>query len=96
MKLVVTSSDFAFYLLYWIIDVQCCKMDKNFLCNVIDNMDFTCITVLLFTTSILCVTGRHLVAVEADGQTVKGSPFPCNVYNVNNIKVTGLGPAKVS
>ncbi|KAG8281178.1 hypothetical protein J6590_063971 [Homalodisca vitripennis] len=39
--------------------------------------------------------GRHLVAVEADNQAVKGSPFPCNVYNVNNIKVTGLGPAKI-
>jgi len=39
--------------------------------------------------------GRHTVAVEIDGHPVKGSPFYCNVYNVNNIKVTGLGPAKV-
>ncbi|KAK9504384.1 hypothetical protein O3M35_010726 [Rhynocoris fuscipes] len=39
--------------------------------------------------------GRHVVAVEVDGHPVKGSPFYCNVYNVNNIKVTGLGPAKV-
>ncbi|XP_039301146.1 filamin-A [Nilaparvata lugens] len=36
-----------------------------------------------------------MVTVEADGQPVKGSPFTCNVYNVQNIKVTGLGPAKV-
>lgn len=35
------------------------------------------------------------MAIDADGQPVKGSPFTCNVYNVNNIKVTGLGPAKV-
>ncbi|RZF33012.1 hypothetical protein LSTR_LSTR012785 [Laodelphax striatellus] len=39
--------------------------------------------------------GRTMVTVEADGQPVKGSPFTCNVYNVQNIKVTGLGPAKV-
>ncbi|XP_014240191.1 filamin-A isoform X2 [Cimex lectularius] len=39
--------------------------------------------------------GRHVVAVEIDGHPVKGSPFYCNVYNVNNIKVTGLGSAKL-
>lgn len=39
--------------------------------------------------------GRHIVSVDIDGHPVKGSPFYCNVYNVNNIKVTGLGPAKV-
>lgn len=39
--------------------------------------------------------GRYSVNIEVDGQPVKDNPFICNVYNVNNIKITGLGPAKV-
>ncbi|KAI5715644.1 hypothetical protein M8J77_019933 [Diaphorina citri] len=40
--------------------------------------------------------GRYTVNIEVDGHHVRDSPFICNVYNVNNIKVTGLGSAKVS
>ena len=46
--------------------------------------------------SLLSGPGHHIVDVEIDGQPLKGSPFTCNVYNVEKIKVTGLGTAKVS
>ncbi|XP_072156699.1 filamin-B isoform X2 [Bemisia tabaci] len=49
----------------------------------------------LIATYVPSEVGRHSVHVNADGQPVKGSPFVCNVYNVENIKVTGLGTAKV-
>ncbi|XP_050433144.1 filamin-A isoform X2 [Adelges cooleyi] len=38
--------------------------------------------------------GRHIVEIFIEGQMVDGSPFSCNVYNINHIKVTGLGTAK--
>lgn len=40
--------------------------------------------------------GRHMIEVFIEEQPVDGSPFACNVYNINNIKVTGLDNAKVS
>lgn len=40
-------------------------------------------------------SGRHTVEISIEGQPVDGSPFSCNVYNINNIKVTGLDSAKV-
>lgn len=40
--------------------------------------------------------GHHAVHVEVDDTAVTGSPYTCNVYNVEKIKVTGLGTAKVS
>jgi filamin len=43
----------------------------------------------------ILLLGHHIVDVEIDGQPLKGSPFTCNVYNVEKIKVTGLGTAKV-
>ncbi|GLH04456.1 Uncharacterized protein GBIM_10161 [Gryllus bimaculatus] len=39
--------------------------------------------------------GRYSMAVNVDGEPVKGSPFACNVYDVGKVKITGLGPAKV-
>ncbi|KAE8736626.1 hypothetical protein FOCC_FOCC017919 [Frankliniella occidentalis] len=39
--------------------------------------------------------GRHSLTVALDGEPVRGSPFACNVYDVNKIKVTGLGQCKV-
>lgn len=39
--------------------------------------------------------GRHMIEVFIEEQPVDGSPFACNVYNINNIKVTGLDNAKV-
>nr|CAD7428833.1 unnamed protein product [Timema monikensis] len=38
--------------------------------------------------------GRHTVAVMLDGEPVKGSPFPCNIYDISKVKVSGLGPTK--
>nr|CAD7463461.1 unnamed protein product [Timema tahoe] len=38
--------------------------------------------------------GRHNVAVMLDGEPVKGSPFPCNIYDISKVKVSGLGPTK--
>jgi len=37
-----------------------------------------------------------MVEVFIEDQAVDGSPFACNAYNINNIKVTGLDNAKVS
>jgi len=37
-----------------------------------------------------------MIEVFIEDQPVDGSPFACNVYNINNIKVTGLDSAKVS
>lgn len=37
-----------------------------------------------------------MVEVFIEDQPVEGSPFSCNVYNINNIKVSGLDNAKVS
>jgi len=39
--------------------------------------------------------GRHNIDVIIDKSLVKGSPFPCNVYDVRRVKISGLGPAKV-
>jgi len=37
-----------------------------------------------------------MIEVFIEDQPVEGSPFACNAYNINNIKVTGLDNAKVS
>lgn len=37
-----------------------------------------------------------MIEICIEDQPVDGSPFACNVYNINNIKVTGLDSAKVS
>lgn len=37
-----------------------------------------------------------MIEVFIEDQPVDGSPFACNVYNINNIKVTGLDSAKVN
>lgn len=37
-----------------------------------------------------------MIEVFIEDQPVDGSPFACNAYNINNIKVTGLDNAKVS
>lgn len=37
-----------------------------------------------------------MIEVFIEDQPVDGSPFACNAYNINNIKVTGLDSAKVS
>lgn len=34
--------------------------------------------------------GRHSVAILINDQHVIGSPFSCNVYDVNKVLVTGL------
>ncbi|KAK6644516.1 hypothetical protein RUM43_000783 [Polyplax serrata] len=39
--------------------------------------------------------GRHNIDVILDKNLVKGSPFPCNVYDVSRVKISGLGPTKV-
>ncbi|KAJ8873544.1 hypothetical protein PR048_024362 [Dryococelus australis] len=38
--------------------------------------------------------GRHSVSVLLDGEPVKGSPFPCNIYDISKVRVTGLAPIK--
>lgn len=43
----------------------------------------------------LSFAGHHVINIDVDGNPIKGSPFTCNVYNVDKIKVTGLGTAKV-
>ncbi|OXU24388.1 hypothetical protein TSAR_010294, partial [Trichomalopsis sarcophagae] len=37
--------------------------------------------------------GRHNVSVLVDGESIKGSPFACNVYDVTKIHVSGLSEA---
>lgn len=41
------------------------------------------------------MVGRHSVAILINDQHVIGSPFSCNVYDVNKVIVTGL-PGKKS
>lgn len=45
------------------------------------------------------MVGRHLVSVTANDQHVTGSPFACNVYDVNRVTISGLdqpnGPASI-
>lgn len=36
-------------------------------------------------------SGPHQVSIAIDSIAIPGSPFTCNVYDVNKIKVTGLG-----
>lgn len=40
--------------------------------------------------------GRHNIDVILDKNLVKGSPFACNVYDVARVKISGLGPTKVT
>ncbi|XP_043285268.1 filamin-B [Venturia canescens] len=37
--------------------------------------------------------GRHNVSVLVDGESIKGSPFACNIYDVTKVHVSGLGEA---
>ncbi|GBP23055.1 Filamin-A [Eumeta japonica] len=39
--------------------------------------------------------GRHAVQVTSGGRHVPGSPFTCNVYDVQRVRVTGLGPGEL-
>lgn len=40
--------------------------------------------------------GPHTVNVIMDGESVGGSPFTCNIYDVTKVQVTGLDHSKVS
>ena len=37
--------------------------------------------------------GRHNVSVLVDGESIKGSPFACNIYDVTKVHVSGLTEA---
>jgi len=39
--------------------------------------------------------GPHSVSVTMDGESIGGSPFICNIYDVTKVLVTGLGSSKV-
>lgn len=39
--------------------------------------------------------GRHSVQVTSGTRQVQGSPFTCNVYDVQKVRVTGLGPGEL-
>lgn len=43
--------------------------------------------------------GRHLISITVKDQHITGSPFPCNVYDVNRVTISGLqqtsGPTSV-
>ncbi|XP_011691185.1 PREDICTED: filamin-A [Wasmannia auropunctata] len=37
--------------------------------------------------------GRHNISVLVDGESIKGSPFACNIYDVTKVHVSGLTEA---
>ncbi|XP_063983805.1 filamin-C isoform X1 [Diachasmimorpha longicaudata] len=39
--------------------------------------------------------GRHNISVFVDGEPIKNSPFPCNIYDVTNVHVSGLTEARL-
>lgn len=36
-----------------------------------------------------------MIIVTLDGESISGSPFTCNVYDVDKINITGLAPTAV-
>ena len=39
--------------------------------------------------------GPHSISIILDGESVAGSPFNCNVYNVGRVRITGLQDGRV-